>query len=84
MRKLEDLDFTLALLSHRLQDMQEKVDSLGETAQRVGLKVELVSCFFRVGKINAVLVNLDILNILHVHYSAILLGKLSWGEVSHQ
>ena len=41
MRKLEDLDFTddLVLLSHRLQDMQGKVDALGETAQRVGLKI---------------------------------------------
>jgi hypothetical protein len=41
MSKLEDLDFAddLALLSHRLQDMQEKVDSLRQTAQRVGLKI---------------------------------------------
>ena len=41
MSKLEDLDFAddLALLSHRLQDMQEKVDALAQTAQRVGLKI---------------------------------------------
>ena len=41
MSKLEDLDFAddLALLSHRLQDMQEKVDALTQTAQRVGLKI---------------------------------------------
>ncbi|XP_072906368.1 uncharacterized protein [Hemitrygon akajei] len=39
--KLEDLAFAddPALLSHRLQDMQKKVDSLGETSQRVGLKI---------------------------------------------
>ena len=39
--KLEDLDFAddLALLSHRLQDMQEKVEALGETSQCVGLKI---------------------------------------------
>ena len=41
MRKLEDLDFAddLALLSHRLQDMQEKVNSLREASQRVGLRI---------------------------------------------
>nr|KAG5710457.1 hypothetical protein BaRGS_022275 [Batillaria attramentaria] len=40
-RKLEDLDFAddLALLSHRLQDMQAKVDALGEISQRIGLKI---------------------------------------------
>ena len=40
MRKLEDLDFAddLALLSHRLQDMQDEVNSLGEVA-RAGLKI---------------------------------------------
>ena len=39
--KLEDLDFAddLALLSHRLQDMQEKVNALSEAAKRVGLKI---------------------------------------------
>jgi hypothetical protein len=39
--KLEDLEFAddLALLSHRLQDMQEKVDALGAISQRVGLKI---------------------------------------------
>lgn len=39
--KLEDLAFAddLALLAHRHQDMQKKVDSLGETSQRVGLKI---------------------------------------------
>nr|KAG5686358.1 hypothetical protein BaRGS_026819 [Batillaria attramentaria] len=42
-RKLEDLDFAddLALLSHRLQDMQAKVDALGEISQRIGLKIML-------------------------------------------
>ena len=41
MRKLEDLDFAddLALLSHRLQDMQEKVNSLREASQKVGLRI---------------------------------------------
>ena len=41
MTKLEDLDFAddLALLSHRLQDMQVKVDALREASQRVGLKI---------------------------------------------
>jgi len=41
MSKLEDLDFAddLALLSHRLQHMQEKMDSLKEASQRVGLKI---------------------------------------------
>ena len=41
MRKLEDLDFAddLALLTHRLEDMQEKIESLGEAFQRVGLKI---------------------------------------------
>ena len=40
-RKLKDLDFAddLGLLSHRLQGMQVKVDSLGETSQHVGLKI---------------------------------------------
>ena len=40
-QKLEDLEFAddLALLSHRLQDMQEKVDALSEVAKRVGLKI---------------------------------------------
>ena len=39
--KLEDLEFAddLALLSHRLQDMQEKVNALNETGKRVGLKI---------------------------------------------
>ncbi|XP_059146612.1 uncharacterized protein LOC131934570 [Physella acuta] len=39
--KLEDLEFVddLALLSHRLQDMKEKVDALGAISQRVGLKI---------------------------------------------
>ena len=39
--KLEDLAFVddLALLSHRLQDMQEKVRNLETTAQKVGLKI---------------------------------------------
>ena len=39
--KLEDLEFAddLALLSHRLQDMQEKVNALSEAAKRVGLKI---------------------------------------------
>ena len=39
--KLEDLAFAddLALLSHRLQDMQEKVRNLETTAQKVGLKI---------------------------------------------
>ena len=39
--KLDDLGFAddLALLSHRLQDMQEKVNALGTTSQRVGLKI---------------------------------------------
>ena len=41
MTKLEDLEFAddLALLSHRLQDMQEKVTALETTAQQVGLKI---------------------------------------------
>ena len=41
MKKLKDLDFAddLALLSHHLQDMQEKVDSLREASKRVGLKI---------------------------------------------
>ena len=41
MRKLEDLDVAddHALLSHRLQDMKEKVDSLREASQRVGLRI---------------------------------------------
>ena len=41
MKKLEDLDFAddLALLSHRLQDLQDKIDSLGEVAEQVGLKI---------------------------------------------
>nr|KAG5707615.1 hypothetical protein BaRGS_030997 [Batillaria attramentaria] len=41
MTKLEDLEFAddLALLSHRLQDMQDKVTALETTAQRVGLKI---------------------------------------------
>ena len=40
-KKLEDLEFAddLALLAHRLQDMQEKVEALKEAAQRVGLKI---------------------------------------------
>ena len=44
MRKLEDLDFAddLALLSHRLQDMQEKVNSLREASQRVVMKISKV------------------------------------------
>ena len=39
--KLEDLAFVddLALLSHRLQDMQEKVRNLKTTAQKVGPKI---------------------------------------------
>ena len=39
--KLEDLAFAddLALLSHRLQDMQEKVRNLETTAQKIGLKI---------------------------------------------
>ena len=39
--KLEDLAFAddLALLSHRLQDMQEKVRNLETTAQKVGLQI---------------------------------------------
>jgi len=38
---LEDLEFAddLALLSHRLQDIQDKVNALKETAQRVGLTI---------------------------------------------
>ena len=41
MSKLADLAFAdeLALLSHRLQDMQEKVRNLEITAQKVGLKI---------------------------------------------
>ena len=40
-KKLEDLQFAddLALLSHRLQDIQNKLTSLEETAQLVGLKI---------------------------------------------
>ena len=42
-KKLEDLEFAddLALLSHRLQDLQQKVKSLSETAQEVGLKINI-------------------------------------------
>ena len=41
MKKLEDLDFAddLALLAHRLQHIQEKMDSLKATAECVGLKI---------------------------------------------
>nr|KAG5693702.1 hypothetical protein BaRGS_008344 [Batillaria attramentaria] len=41
MTKLEDLEFAddLALLSHRLQDMQDKVTALETTAQRVDVKI---------------------------------------------
>ena len=41
LRKLEDLEFAddLALLSHCLQDIQDKVNALKETAQRVGLTI---------------------------------------------
>ena len=41
MTRLEDLEFAddLALLSHRLLDMQEKITALEETAQKVGLKI---------------------------------------------
>ena len=41
MRRLEDLDFAddLALLSNRLQDMQDKVDALRKVSQRVGLRI---------------------------------------------
>ena len=40
LRRLENLEFAddLALLSHRLQDVQDKVNALSETAQRVGPK----------------------------------------------
>ena len=40
LRRLEDLEFAddLALLSHRLQDVQDKVNALSNTAQRVGLR----------------------------------------------
>ena len=42
MRKLEDLEFAddLALLSHRLQDMQDKLTALADIAKKVGLKTE--------------------------------------------
>ena len=41
LRKLEDLEFAddLALLSHCLQDIQDKVNALKETAQPVGLTI---------------------------------------------
>ena len=41
MTKLEDLEFAddLALLSHRLQDMQDKITALSNTAKQVGLKI---------------------------------------------
>ena len=41
MQKLEDLEFAddLAILSHRLQDMQEKTTALSETGKRVGLGI---------------------------------------------
>ncbi|XP_036358886.1 secreted RxLR effector protein 78-like [Octopus sinensis] len=41
MNKLEDLDNAddLALLSHRLQDIHDKVDHLTETSRRVGLRI---------------------------------------------
>ena len=40
-QKLEDLEFAddIALLSHRLQDTQEKVTALSETGKRVGLRI---------------------------------------------
>ena len=40
-RKLEDLEFAddLALLSHRLQDMQDKLTALADIAKKVGLKI---------------------------------------------
>ena len=40
-QKLEDLEFAddLALLSHCLQEMQEKVTALESTAHQVGLKI---------------------------------------------
>jgi len=40
-QKLEDLEFAddLALLTHRLQDMQGKLSALQETAEQVGLKI---------------------------------------------
>ena len=39
--KLEDLEFVddLALLSHRLQDMQDKLTALSDIAKKVGLKI---------------------------------------------
>ena len=41
MSKLEDLDFAddLALLTHRLRDMQDKITALSDTAKQVGLKI---------------------------------------------
>ena len=36
---LRKLDDDLDLLSHRLQDIQDKVNALKETAQRVGLTI---------------------------------------------
>ncbi|XP_014779433.1 uncharacterized protein LOC106875701 [Octopus bimaculoides] len=43
MNELEDLDYAddLALLSHRLQDKQDKVDHLRETSRQVGLRISL-------------------------------------------
>ena len=43
MQKLEDLEFAdgLAILSHRLQDMQDKVTALSETGKRVGLNINI-------------------------------------------
>ena len=40
-KKLEDLEFAddLALLSHRLQDMQDKITALVDIAKKVGLKI---------------------------------------------
>ena len=41
LRRLEDLEFAdnLALLSHRLQDLQDKVNALSKAAQHVGLRI---------------------------------------------
>jgi hypothetical protein len=41
MRKSEDFEFAndLALLSHCLQDLRDKVDLLNEVLQRSGLKI---------------------------------------------
>ena len=41
LRRLEDLEFAddLALLSHCLQDVQDKVNALSKTPQRVGLRI---------------------------------------------